>query len=430
MTIVQAAKKVTENVTVSGRIIAVRDHGKIRFLDLQDYSGVIQVVIKDPIDLAQQYTVEITGEVKLRPENLINPELETGNVELVATSLRILSRSQELPFDLSAHDLDLSIDTLLDHRPLTLRNIKQQSIFKVQSVIAKTFGSTLSSLGFTQIFTPKIVSTSTEGGANLFSLDYFGKKAYLAQSPQFYKQIMAGVLDRVYEISPVFRAEEHDTSRHVNEYTSLDLEMAYIKSFDEIMAVEEIFLHNLIAELSKNCNKIFEEYQVDLPLLPKKIPTISLREAQLLIKKEFGRDNTSEPDLEPQDEKDLSAYFLENHKSDFVFVTHFPTSKRPFYAFPTVSDPNVTDSFDLIFRGVEITTGGQRIHVYEELVDKIKGRNLDPKNFDSYLEAFRYGMPPHGGLAIGLERLTAKFLNLDNVKKATLFPRDIKRITP
>ncbi len=430
MTIIEAAKKVSENITVSGRIISVRDHGKIRFLDLQDHSGVIQVIVKDDIELAQQYTAEIVGEVKSRPENLINPELETGKVELLASSIKVLSRAQELPFDLSARDLDLAIDTLLDHRPLTLRNSKQQSIFKVQSLIAKTFGSTLSGLGFTQIFTPKIVSTSTEGGANLFSLDYFGKKAYLAQSPQFYKQIMAGVLDRVYEISPVFRAEEHDTSRHINEYTSLDFEMAYIKSFDEIMAVEEIFLNNLITELSQNCGKIFKDYEVDLPKLPKKIPAITLKDAQILIKKEFGRDNTSEPDLEPQDEKDLSVYFLEKHQSDFVFVTHFPTSKRPFYAFPTASDPEVTDSFDLIFRGVEVTTGGQRIHIYEDLIEKIKGRSLDPKNFESYLEAFRYGMPPHGGLAIGLERLTAKFLNLDNVKKATLFPRDIKRITP
>ncbi len=430
MTITESAKKIGETVTLCGRINIIRDHGKIKFLDLLDRTGYIQVVVKTGEDLSQQDTVEITGEIKLRPENLINQDIETGKVEMVAESIKILSKSQELPFDLSAKDLDLAIDTLLDNRPLTLRNIKQRNIFKVQSIIARTFSSTLNDLGFTQVFTPKIVSTATEGGANLFTVDYFGKKAYLAQSPQFYKQIMAGVFDRVYEIAPVFRAEEHDTSRHVNEYTSLDLEMGYIQSFKDILEVEEIFLNNLVKELSVQAEAIFSDFGVELPKLPKKIPTISLKDAQILIKKEFGRDNTNEPDLEPQDEKDLSEYYLKNENSDFVFVTHFPTSKRPFYAYPSEEDQTVTDSFDLIYRGIEVTTGGQRIHEYNQLIEKIKERKLDPKNFESYLEAFKFGMPPHGGLAIGLERLTAKFLNLDNVKKATLFPRDLKRLTP
>lgn len=430
MTILESASKIDQSVTLSGRVLSVRDHGKLKFIDLSDRSGVIQVVIKNGQELSQQDTVEISGTIKQRPTNLINDEIITGKVELVAENITVLSHAVELPFDLSAKDLDLSIDTLLDHRTLTLRNPKQKDIFFVQSIIANTFSSTLETLGFTRIFTPKIVSTATEGGANLFKIDYFGKTAYLAQSPQFYKQIMAGVFDRVYEIGPVFRAEEHDTSRHVNEYTSLDLEMAYIKNFENILEIEEQFLANLIKELAKKAGNVFKDYGITLPKLPKKIPTISLKDAQILIKKEFGRDNTKEPDLEPQDEKDLSSYFLEKDGTDFVFVTHFPTSKRPFYAYPTQNDPTVTDSFDLIFRGIEVTTGGQRIHQYEQLMAKIKDRNLDPKNFESYLEAFRYGMPPHGGLAIGLERLTAKFLNLDNVKKATLFPRDLKRITP
>lgn len=430
MTILESASKIDQSVTVCGRVTVVRDHGKLKFLDLSDRSGLIQVVVKNGQELSQQDTVEISGTIKSRPANLINDEIETGKVELVADNISVLSHSQELPFDLSAKDLDLSIDTLLDHRTLTLRNAKQKDIFLVQSIIANTFASTLETLGFTRIFTPKIVSTATEGGANLFKIDYFGRTAYLAQSPQFYKQIMAGVLDKVYEIGPVFRAEEHDTSRHVNEYTSLDLEIGYIKNYEDILRIEEQFLSDLIKELSKRAKHIFDDYGVALPKLPKKIPAISLKDAQLLIKKEFGRDNTKEPDLEPQDEKDLSAYYLEKEDTDFVFVTHFPTSKRPFYAYPNQNDPTVTDSFDLIFRGIEITTGGQRIHNYEQLIAKIEERNLDPKSFESYLEAFRYGMPPHGGLAIGLERLTAKFLNLDNVKKATLFPRDLKRLTP
>ncbi len=430
MTILEASAKINESVTISARVAVVRDHGKLKFLDLLDRSGVIQVVVKNGEQISPQDTIQITGTIKSRPDNLINTEIETGKVELSAEEIIILSHSQELPFDLSAKDLDLAIDTLLDHRPLTLRNPKQRDIFVVQSIIADTFSTTLRKLGFTQIFTPKIVATATEGGANLFKVDYFGRKAYLAQSPQFYKQIMAGVFDRVYEIGPVFRAEEHDTSRHVNEYTSLDLEMGYINSFSEIMEIEEKFLFELIDELSGKASRIFSDFNVELPKLPKKIPIISLADAQLLIKKEFGRDNTSEPDLEPQDEKDLSSYFLKNHDTDFVFVTRFPTSKRPFYAYPSIDDSTVTDSFDLIYRGIEVTTGGQRIHDYDQLVAKIRQRNLDPKNFESYLEAFRFGMPPHGGLAIGLERLTAKFLNLDNVKKATLFPRDLKRITP
>lgn len=430
MTIIETPGTIGKTVSLYGRINIIRDHGKIRFVDLLDHTGLMQIVIKDPTELSVYDTVKVTGIVQARPDNLINPEIPTGKVELQAQELTVLSHSQELPFDLSSKDLDLSIDTLLDHRVITLRNLKQREIFTVQSIIANTFSQTLSDLGFTRIFTPKIVSTATEGGANLFTVDYFGQKAYLAQSPQFYKQIMAGVFDRVYEIAPVFRAEEHDTSRHVNEYTSLDLEMAYIESFADILEIEEKFLRALTKQLNDKCSDIFKSYGVELPKLPSKIPTITLKDAQELIKKEFGRDNTNEPDLEPQDEKDLSAYYLKNHQTDFVFVTHFPTSKRPFYAYPSQNDPALTDSFDLIFRGIEVTTGGQRIHDYDTLIGKMHERGLDPKKFESYLEAFRYSMPPHGGLAIGLERLTAKFLNLDNVKKATTFPRDLKRLTP
>ncbi|MBA3550951.1 aspartate--tRNA(Asn) ligase, partial [Patescibacteria group bacterium] len=250
----------------------------------------------------------------------------------------------------------------------------------------------------------------------------------LAQSPQLYKQIMVGVFERVFSVGNVYRAEKHSTSRHINEYTSLDIEMGFIKDHTDVMNIENKLLAYIMAQLNEKCVYEFKVMNAEIPVIPEKIPTLKLQEAQEIIKKEFGEDCTKEPDLEPQHERWLCEYSKKTWNSDFIFISHFPIAKRPFYTYEDESAPGYAKGFDLLFRGIEITTGAQRIHDYDVLVESMKKKNLDPEKFSFYLQAFKYGMPPHGGFGMGLERLTAKLLGLENVKEATLFPRDLNRI--
>lgn len=426
-----------KKATLAGWVNVRRDHGKIIFIDLRDRTGVIQVVFvpnkKDPEfqklaeTLRPEFVVQITGMINERPKNMINEKIPTGKVEMLAEELVILNSAQSLPIDLGAEKLDMGLETLLDMRPLTLKHARVRAIFKVQAEIVKTFHEFFSKNGFTEIQAPKIVAEVTEGGSEVFPIEYFESKAYLAQSPQFYKQIMVGVFERVFTIGNVYRAEPHDTTRHINEYTSLDLEMGFIKDYKELIEIETEWLKYLISELEKNCAAEFELLGAKLPKLSGTIPAISFPEAKKITEKITGK-KTDPIDLEPEEERLLVDYAAKELKSEFLFVTHYPTKKRPWYTMPDDKDVTYTKSFDLLFRGVEITTGGQRINNYDQLVQSIKNKGIDPDKFKFYLMAFQYGMPPEGGLAIGLERLTAKLLGLANVKEATLFPRDMKRI--
>ena len=283
--------------------------------------------------------------------------------------------------------------------------------------------------GFTEFMAPKLIGDDAEGSGAVYEVPYFyGKTAHLATSPQLYKQIMVGVFERVFSIGNVFRAEKHATTRHLNEYTSLDIEMGFIKDHTDIMAIETELMRFLMESLRKECHKDFDLLSAAIPVIPEEIPRMKLREAQELIFKETGADKRGEPDLEPEDERWLCEWAQREHQSDFIFVTHYPVSKRPFYTFEDPNDPGFTNSFDLLFRGVEITTGGQRRHQYDNLVEGARAKGLDPEKFSFYLDAFKYGLPPHGGWGMGLERLTQKLCGLSNVKEATLFPRDINRI--
>ncbi len=435
--IIDTPKNIGQKVTLSGWVNVRRDHGKLIFIDLRDRSGIIQAVFlpnkKDPEaqklveSLRGEYVVEITGTVNERPKNMINEKIPTGTVELLAEELVILNAAQSLPIDLGADKLDMGLETLLDMRPLTLKHTRVRAIFKVQAEIVKSFHTFFSEKGFMEIQAPKIVAEATEGGSEVFSIEYFESKAYLAQSPQFYKQIMVGVFERVFTIGNVYRAEPHDTARHINEYTSLDIEMGFVKDYTELMKIETDWLKYLIGELAKNCAAEFELLGAKLPEISETVPAIAFPEAKKMAEKFFGK-KTDPIDLEPEEEKYLVEYAAKELKSEFLFVTHYPTKKRPWYTMPDDKDANYTKSFDLLFRGVEITTGGQRIHNYDQLIANIKAKGIDPDKFKFYLMAFQYGMPPEGGLAIGLERLTAKLLGLPNVKEATLFPRDMKRI--
>lgn len=428
-------KNAGQEVTIAGWVQTRRNLGKIVFLDVRDRAGLVQVVCV-PNDLGadydllkdarSEYVVEIGGLVNKRGAKNVNPDLATGEIEVLAKSFKILAKAEPLPLDLE--DEKVGLDVHLDNLPLTLRSEKYRALFKIQAEIVRGFRDYLISQDFTEFQAPKIVAAAAEGGAGVFEVKYLKNKATLAQSPQLYKQIMVGVFERVFCVGNVFRAEEHATTRHLNEYTSLDLEMGMIDDHHDVMNLETDLLRYILDHLDKMASRELKLWNYARPELPEKAPTFKLREAQEIIKKETGVDHTKEPDLEPSEEKWICDYVKEKYKSDFVFVTHYPAVKRPMYAYVDKDEPEFTKSFDLLFRGVEITSGGQRFNDYDELAASMKSKGLDPKDFEFYLEAFKYGMPPEGGLGMGLERLTARLLDIDNIKYATLFPRDLNRI--
>ena len=427
-------KHIDEETTVKGWVTTRRDHGKLIFLDIRDMTGLIQVVVNPKVSepahteaqkLRSEFVVEIKGKINKRPKNLINPELETGMLEIEATEVKILAEAETLPFEL---DSEVNIDTYLDHQPIALRGPKNRAVFKIQAAIVQTFREFLQKQKFTEFQAPKIVAQAAEGGANVFRVKYFEHNAYLAQSPQLYKQIMVGVFERVFTVTSVYRAEPHSTTRHLNEYVSLDLEYAFIKDHADIMNLERDWMAYLMTYLDQHCHAELALLGMSLPKVPDKIPAFKLREVQEILKKECGIEAIGEPDLEPEHERLICQYAQEKLNSEFVFVTHYPTKKRPFYTYPDEKNPEETKSFDLLFRGVEITTGGQRINDYQHLLENIDKWGYKRENFSFYLEAFKYGMPPEGGCATGLERLTQKLTGLPNVKLATLFPRDLNRI--
>lgn len=425
----QTLKKIGKKVRLSGWVATRRDHGKLVFIDLRDRSGIVQVVGgADFGELRPEDVVEIEGTVKKRPKNLANPKIETGKVEVKAEKIKILAKSAELPFDMGGEDLTLSLPTLLDHRSLTLRHQKVKAVFKVQEEIISSFRDTLKDLDFTEIQVPTIVPAATEGGAEVFRIDYYQHPAYLAQSPQLYKQIAAGAFERVFTLAHAFRAEPSETTRHLSEYISLDAEMGFIDSWEDITDVVEKAFVDLFKNLKENCQKELKIFDTKLPKLKKKIPRVRLRDAQEIIFKRTKKDERNEPDLSPEDEREICKWASETYGSDLIFTTHFPSLKRPFYTYPDPQNPDYTLSFDLLGLGLEWVTGGQRINDYNQLVANIKKWGNEPEDFGVYLEAFKFGMPPEGGFAIGVERVTMQILGLENIREASLFPRDMTRI--
>jgi len=426
--VAETTKYVGKKVRVAGWVNSRRDHGGIVFLDLRDRSGILQVVATPDLvkDVKEEYVVEIEGEVQKRPIKMVNPELESGEVELKADEIKVLAKAETPSLDLK--ELKVSLPVLLDYRPLTLRSKKIRAIFQIEEEAISQFRESLKNLGFTEFQAPVIVPTVTEGGAELFPVKYYDYNAYLAQSPQLYKQILVGVFERVFTITKVFRAEPSVTTRHLSEYLSLDAEMGFIDSWQDLMDACETVIKEIFSDVEKKCQKELKMFGVSVPKINQKIPRLKLREAQEIIFRRTKRDNRKENDLEPEDEKEICEYAKEKYGSELIFITHFPTKKRPFYTFPDPQNPEYTLSFDLLCRGLEIVTGGQRIHDYEMLLENIKKWKLEPKDFKFYLQAFKYGMPPEGGFAIGAERLVKQILNLENVREASLFPRDTIRI--
>ena len=416
-------------VKMNGAVHNIRDMGEFAFVILRKAEGLVQCVYEerktdfDLKELKEESAVEVTGVVTLE-------ERAPQGFELRLTGIRVLSQPSEvMPIAINKWKMNTSLETRLSLRPVSLRNVRERAKFKVQEGIVRAFREFLSSQGFTEVHTPKIVSRGAEGGANVFKLNYFNKKAELGQSPQFYKQMMVGVFDRVFETAPVFRAEKHNTKRHLNEYTSLDFEMGYIDGFEDIMAMETGFLQYAMKLLEKDYAKELKMLGVTLPNV-EKIPVVRFDEAKKMVSEKYDRRIKNPYDLEPEEEHLIGTLFKEEYDADFVFVTHYPSKKRPFYAMDDPQDTTFTLSFDLLFRGLEITTGGQRIHDYRMLTEKIAARGMTEEGMEDYLSAFKYGMPPHGGLGIGLERLTMQLIGEDNVRETTLFPRDLSRLEP
>ena len=423
-------EKKGQKVKVNGAIHTIRDMGNIAFVILRKREGLLQGVYEEGIsgfslkDLKEADTVEVEGVLEAN-------EKAPNGIEIRMESLRILSEPEDemMPLAISKWKLNTSLDAKLNYRSISLRNIRERAKFKIQEGITRAFRDFLYEQGFTEIHTPKIGAKSAEGGANLFRLEYFHRPAILQQSPQLYKQMMVGVYDRVFETAPVFRAEKHNTKRHLNEYTSLDFEMGYIDGFEDIMAMETGFLQYMMALLQKDYARELKILNITLPDVSK-IPAIRFDEVKQKVAGKYDRKIKNPFDLEPEEEQLIGQYAKEEWGSDFVFVTHYPSKKRPFYAMDDPEDPRYTLSFDLLYKGMEITTGGQRIHSYQALREKIAARGMEEEGLEHYLDTFKHGMPPHGGLGIGLERLTMKLVGEDNVRETTLFPRDLSRLEP
>ncbi len=424
---------VDSDVILLGWVHILRDKGKIKFLILRDEKGTTQVTLpqkKVPADV-----FEIAGQLKsemavaVHGKVVATNQLDSG-AEVIPTKIRIINTSDRLPIDVVEGKVDIDLDTRLNYRILDLRKPTINAIFRIQHSLVRFARQFLEQNNFVEIHTPKIVAEATEGGANLFEIKYFERRAYLAQSPQFYKQLMllAG-FGRVFEIAPVFRAEKHNTRRHVNEYTSFDFEMAWISGVEDVMRMEEQMLHHSFKKTREHMAPELELLGVDLivPKLPFK--RVKYAEAIDLLNAE-GKDLSIKDDIDPESEGLLGRIFPEKYGTDMVFLTHYPLELRPAYTMPSLTDEGMTESFDLTYKGMEITTGSQRIHIYDLLVERFKAKGFDPEAFSFYLDPFKYGAPPHGGLGLGVERLTMQLLGIENIREATLLPRDRDRITP
>ena len=428
----ELAAHIGERAQVMGWLRSVRRLGAITFLIVRDGWGEAQAVAAHAEELAAlteagaavESVVAISGTISAAPQAPAGVELRELSVEVI-TPVR-----EAPPVTLSKRELKASMGVLLDHAVVTNRHPRRRAAFRLASSAMAGFRASLRERGFTEVQTPKLVSAATEGGANVFEVKYFDRAAYLAQSPQFYKQIMVGVFERVFEVGPVFRAEPHDTTRHLSEYVSLDAEFGFIDDHFTVMAMLRETLAGIFARIEEECGAELALLGARAPVVPAVIPHIHFAEAQELILRLHGVDSRGEPDLAPQEERWLGEWALAEHGSEFLYVTGYPMAKRPFYTHPDPARPAYSNSFDLIFRGVELVTGGQRLHRYEDYLAALARANLSPEPFAWYLDAFRYGMPPEGGWAIGLERLVSQLIGAPSVKLVTLFPRDLTRLEP
>lgn len=421
---------VGQEVRVQGWLHNVRDMGEVNFVVVRDRHGLAQAVL-GPTDLDPLRSVSVESIVQLCG-TVVEAPPAPGGFELHRVSADVLEPAAEPPpFELNKKTMAASLPVFLEHAVVGHRHINQRAILKLASGIMQGFRHTLNLHDFTEIQTPKLVGSSTEGGAEVYRVEHFGQEAYLAQSPQFYKQIMVGVFERVFEVGPVFRAEKHATTRHINEYVSMDVEFGFIEDHFDVMAMAETVITGILDYLGAYYQREISLLKLEMPVYPKPFPHIHFSDAQQMLAEKFGlTDAIGAKDLTPEHERTLGRWAQAEHGSDFLFVVGYPMSKRPFYTHPDTERPEFSNSFDLLFRGTELITGGQRLHRYEDYMAAAQQGGYDIDNFAAYFETFKHGMPKHGGFAIGLERFVMQLLKLDNIRQATLFPRDINRLTP
>jgi nondiscriminating aspartyl-tRNA synthetase len=412
-------------VLIQGWVHRRRVLATVTFLIVRDRSGLAQVVVRDPRALqvvrrcGEESVVAVTGVATRNPA-------APGGVEVTDPAITLLGEpAQPPPVELWRPSIDAALPAILDHAAVSWRHPARRACWELAAASLRGFRAALDALGFTEIQTPKLVPSATESGASVFGVDYFGRPAYLAQSPQFYKQTMVGVFERVYETGPVFRAEPHDTARHLAEYTSLDAELGFIRDHRDVLAVLRHALAEMAAAVRDEAGAAVELLKVTVPEVPAEIPVIHFREALII-----AGAPPDEPDLAPAHERAVGQWAAQTHGSEFIAVEGYPMSKRPFYTHPQPGDERWSNSFDLLFRGQELVTGGQRLHRHQDYLAAIRARGEDPAAYADYLEAFAHGMPPHGGFAIGLERWTGRLTRAENIREVTLFPRDLHRLTP
>lgn len=425
----QVAACIGQRVRVVGWLQSLRRLGAISFLAVRDGTGVVQAIADQarlaPLAGAQpESVIAVTGGVCAEPQ-------APGGVELRDVAIDVITEATEpTPVLLGKKLANVPLPTLLDHAVVANRFPPRRAVFRIGAAAMRGFRAALDAERFVEIQSPKLVETATEGGANVFAVDYFGRPAYLAQSPQLYKQIMVGVFERVYEVGPVFRAEPHDTARHINQYTSLDVELGFLTDHFDVMAQLTRVLRGMLAEVARSSAAELALLGARLPEVPAEIPHLHFTEALELLTAPLGEAVRGEPDLPPAGERWLGQWAREHHGSDWLFVTGYPMRKRPFYTHPDPERPEHSRSFDLLFRGTELVTGGQRLHRHADYLAALEARGMRSEPIAAYLEAFRHGMPPHGGFAIGLERFLMQLLDLPNIRLAVLFPRDLTRLSP
>jgi len=417
-------------VRLNGWLHRLRQLSNVSFLVVRDARGLAQVVVEDAGLAARlagvhaESVLEVTGTVVAEPQAPGGVEVREPDVCVIAPALA------PPPYELFRPTIHAPLPGILDHAPVTLRHPRQRALFRLASASMSGFRDVLRSRGFVEIQTPKIVGAATEGGADVFTIDYMGRPAYLSQSPQIYKQIMVGVFERVFEVGPAFRAEPHDTPRHLNEFVSLDAEMGFIEDHTTVMDLLSAVIAGMLDAIRDEASDAVALLHTSLPAVPKPVPAIHFAEALDLVSRGTGEDVRGEPDLAPAHERWLGGWARREYGSDFLYVTGYPTAKRAFYTQPDPARPTYSNSFDLLFKGIELVSGSQRLHRYDDYIAAMEARGLDPAAFGGYLEAFRHGMPPHGGFAIGLERWIARLVDAPNVRETTLFPRDIHRLEP
>jgi nondiscriminating aspartyl-tRNA synthetase len=429
----ELGKHTGKKVSISGWVSVRRDQGKMVFFDFRDRSGVVQGVVlpsSAAIEPAKEVTVEsavsVVGTVNKRPEKNVSAGKQNGDIELLVEELSILNKSQTLPFDL---DAELNLDTELDNRPLMLHTERERDIFAIQATIVQAYRTALIKRDFTEFQAPAIVGGDAEGGAAAFKVQYYhDHTAFLATSPQFYKELMVNAFERSFTIAKIFRGEKHATPRHLSELTQMDFEMGFIKDFRDVTRVLEEVVRDVVSAVGEKHAAVFERFGTSVPLAPDPFPMLTLTAAQDIIRTEFGREIEDINDMSPEDERQICEWAKREKQSDFIFITGYPTKKRAFYTYEEPGKAPFSTGFDLLFRGLEINSGSQRMHDYDAMIARMQERGLDPAKFGFYLQGHKYGIPPHGGCSTGLERITMKMLDLQNIREATAFPRDMNRI--